>query len=57
MTMIGGKDPEQTVHSIEEVGFVHHIWDEIGPELTTGVCVIVVALIAYWGKKKYDERH
>ncbi len=55
--MIVGKDPEQTVHSIEEVGFVHHIWDEIGPELTTGVCVIVVALIAYWGKKKYDERH
>ena len=42
-------EPEQTVHSIEEVGFLHHAWDEVGPQLTTGVCLIIVAILGYLG--------
>ena len=55
-----GGEPEQTVHSVEDVGWFHHAWDEVGPQLVTGVCSIVglvlVALIAMWGRKKYMKR-
>ena len=55
--MTGENVPQQTEHSVEEIGWFHHAWDEVGPQLTTGLCLVAVALIALWGKKKYDKRH
>ena len=29
----------------ECIGWLHHIWDEVGPQLVTGLCIIVAAVI------------
>ena len=39
-----------------EVGWLHHAWDEVGPQLTTGVCLIVVAVIGYLGVRHKVHR-
>jgi len=58
---MGKDEPEQTAHTTEEVGWFHHAWDEVGPQLATGVCSIIglvmVALVGYLAKRKYDRRH
>ncbi len=52
-----GNEPEQTVHTVEEVGFLHHAWDEVGPQLVTGVCTIIAlafaAFVTVWAKNKF----
>jgi len=45
----GSNEPEQTVHTVEEVGWLHHAWDEVGPQLVTGASLILVALVGYLG--------
>ncbi len=54
---MGKDEPEQTTHTVEEVGWFHHAWDEHGGQMVTGVCSIVglvmVALIGYWAKRKW----
>lgn len=52
-----GVDPIQETHTVEEVGWLHHFWDEVGPQLVTGICtVIALALAAFvtvWAKNKF----
>lgn len=48
--------PEQTVHTVEEVGWFHHAWDEHGGQMVSGVCGIMVALIVYLGVR-YKHRN
>lgn len=54
-----GKESEQIVHSVEEVGWPHHIWDEIGGELVTGslmvVGLVVAAVAAVWAKRRWGK--
>ena len=43
-----GGEQEQTAHTVEDVGWLHHAWDEVGPQLTTGLCTILgLAIAAY----------
>lgn len=41
----------------KEVGWLHHAWDEVGPQLVTGICTIlalaVAAFITVWAKNKF----
>lgn len=64
--MVGGNPKQQsteptpaldTVHTVEEVGWFHHAWDEVGPQLTTGVCLIAVAFLGYLGVRYKAKRH
>ena len=52
-----GQEPEQTVHTVEEVGFLHHAWDEVGPQLVTGCCTVVAlalaAFVTVWAKHRF----
>lgn len=54
---MGKDEPEQTVYAVEDVGWIHHMWDEHGGELVTGLCLIVaLALAAFtgaWAKHKF----
>lgn len=48
---------QHTVHTVEEVGWFHHAWDEYGGEFVTGVCLITVAFLAYMGVRyRYRAR-
>lgn len=47
---------EQTAHTVEDIGWVHHIWDEVGGEITTGVCLIIVAILGYCGVRYKKSR-
>lgn len=52
-----GKETEQ--HTIEDGGWVHHVWDEVGPQLVTGVSIVFVALVslcAVWMKLKHKVK-
>jgi hypothetical protein len=51
-----GGEPEQTAHTVEEVGWFHHAWDEVGPQLVTGLCSIAVAYLVYLGVR-YKNRN
>lgn len=46
---------EPEAHTVEEVGWFHHAWDEYGGEFVTGVCGIFVAVIVYLGVR-YKHR-
>lgn len=56
-----GRGDEQTTHTVEEVGWLHHIWDEVGPQFVTGLCsIIALAFAAYvtvWAKNKFFPKH
>ncbi len=41
--------------SVEEVGWFHHLWDEVGPQLVSGVCLVMVAILGYLGLR-YKNR-
>lgn len=44
----------------EEVGWLHHIWDEVGPQITLGIMTVIgLALAAYitvWAKHKFTSK-
>lgn len=54
---MGGEEQQQSVHTVEEVGWLHHAWDEVGPQLVTGVCTIIAlaiaAFVTVWAKNKF----
>ena len=51
-----GGEPEQTAHAVEEVGWLHHAWDEVGPQLVTGSSLVLVAIVGYLGVRYRASR-
>lgn len=52
-----GGEIEQHTEEVGWLGWLHHMWDEVGPQLVTGAATIVglalAAFITAWAKKKY----
>ncbi len=52
-----GEPEQQTLHTVEEVGWLHHAWDEVGPQLVTGVLtgigLALAAFVTVWSKHKF----
>lgn len=51
---MGGK-PEPTTQP-EEIGWLHHLWDEVGPQLVTVAGLVIVAVLGLIGII-YKVRH
>jgi len=56
---VGGEIEQQT--TVEELGWLHHLWDEAGPQLVTGAATIVglalAAFITVWAKNRFFPSH
>ena len=51
---MGGPIEEQ--HTVEDVGWLHHIWDEVGPELVTGLFLLAAAGLGIWYKIRRNKK-